>query len=157
MIASRARHRQLLLPPRHQRGHLTQRLNLGFRNMVYVEAGARSWRHQMGLTIPGALSEPGRLMLTVTASGYAGSSLGLIADRFTSEKEMISLKPVQLTGRRCRPHGGPANRNLGQYRKRSEASSRNFPHKGSSGGIRLVIFPTAPRRGTVQQTGRPER
>jgi hypothetical protein len=76
---------------------LTQQLSVGFRNMVYVDPSAPAWAHQVGVTIPSSVSEKASLRLMVTASGFTGCSLGLIADRFTSEQEMIALRPVQLT------------------------------------------------------------
>jgi hypothetical protein len=75
---------------------LTQRLDLGFRNLAYVDPGAAAWLHRLGITIPGTVGEPATLMLTVTASGFAGCTLGLLVDRFTAEQEMIALEPVTL-------------------------------------------------------------
>lgn len=76
---------------------LQQALCFGFRNMVYVDPAANEWLHRVAITIPSGLEEPGTLQLTLTAAGFTGCTLGLLADRFTDAQQEIVLKPVQMT------------------------------------------------------------
>jgi hypothetical protein len=75
---------------------LTQLPAVGFRNLAYVDPAADTWTHVVAITIPAAVDTPQTLRLDVESTGFAGCTLGMVADRFTSQQELIELAPTPL-------------------------------------------------------------
>jgi hypothetical protein len=75
---------------------VTQQLGTGFHNVGNVSP-SQSWESSLGLMIPSSFSDSTTLTLTVSATGFNGCKLGIIASRFTNRGHPVMLNPVQLS------------------------------------------------------------
>ncbi|HEX8113730.1 MAG TPA: hypothetical protein VF516_38625 [Kofleriaceae bacterium] len=78
---------------------MTQQLNFGWRNGIAFDPIANNGMmlHRMGLTVPGTVGDSATLQLIVTANGFVGDTIALLADRYTAEQKAIQLAPTRIT------------------------------------------------------------
>lgn len=75
---------------------MTQQLSYGFRNIAYVDPGARSWLERVGLTIPPSVETKQTLQVSLTARGFGGCTAALLFDRYSESQKLIGLAPTEL-------------------------------------------------------------
>lgn len=78
---------------------MTQQLNFGWRNAVTFDPAGNGgmMMQRMGLTIPGTVGQPGTVQLVLTATGFVGGTVGVIADRYTPEQKPVQILPTRIT------------------------------------------------------------
>jgi hypothetical protein len=78
---------------------MTQQLNFGWRNAVTFDPAGNGGMmlHRMGLTIPGTVGQQGTLLITLSANGFVGDTVSLIADRYTPEQQPLQIQPTKIS------------------------------------------------------------
>lgn len=78
---------------------MTQQLAFGWRNAVTFNPVANEGMmlQRMGITVPGTVGESGTLQLVLTATGFVGGTVGMIADRYTPEQKAVQILPTAIS------------------------------------------------------------
>jgi hypothetical protein len=76
---------------------LTQNLGFGFRNTCYVDGSAQNWSRRLMLDVPLSMEQAQQLVITLSATGFVGATVGLLADTFGSNQQPIMMLPSKIT------------------------------------------------------------
>jgi hypothetical protein len=78
---------------------MTQALNFGWRNTATFDPVANEGMmlSRLGLTLPGTVGEAGTVQLVLTANGFVGDTIALVADCYTPEQKAIQIMPTKIT------------------------------------------------------------
>lgn len=77
---------------------VTKRLDIGLRNTSYVDRAAERWTRRVRFDVPATMPAGAELTITVTARGYDGASVGLIADVFAANQKAMMISPLKIVG-----------------------------------------------------------
>jgi len=75
---------------------LTQNLGFGFRNTSYIDGSAQNWYRRMMLEVPQSMEQAQQLIISLSATGFVGATVGLLADMFGSNQQPIMMLPSQI-------------------------------------------------------------